>query len=111
MSNNDTLCYKEYYDCECHSHVLVVDVDNYADEFQVTLMMYEQTYRDAGRLTRAWRALRGKDQLVSDVVLNSISSAALANQIQDCLRIANSKKDLTGESLAYIHSYPDIEPV
>jgi len=111
MNNNETLCYTEYYDCQCHGHVLTVDIEAYDNEFYVSLVMYEQSYRDAGRLTRAWRALRGKDQLVSDVVLDSMSSAKLANQIQEALRIANSKKDLTGEGLAYIHSYPDIEPI
>jgi len=48
---------------------------------------------------------------VSDFVLDSMSSAALANQIQEALRIANSNNGLTGEGLAYIHKYPDIEPI
>lgn len=99
----------EYYDCQCHGHVMTVSIDNYADEFELIITMYEQTYYQAGRLVRAWRALRGKDQLMTDVILDHKSAVDLANQLQSAVTMP--KDDLTGEGLAYIHKYPDIEPI
>lgn len=101
----------EYYDCQdcqCHGNVMTVSIDNYADEFELIITMHKQNYY-SGRLVRAWRALRGKDQLIAGVVLDHKSAVDLANQLQSA--VSMPKDDLTGEGLAYIHKYPDIEPI
>lgn len=80
-----------YYDCSCNAHVLgvTINIGEKGADFEALLTMHEQPYYKAGRLVRAWRAWRGKDQLITDILLDKASTHKLCMQIQDGLHRSN----------------------
>ena len=78
---------QEYFDCECTDHVLELEVENCQGHMLVNLYLYSKMYHEAGRLNRAWRALRGKDHLINEVILSRDSGIDLSQKIDAFIKL------------------------